>query len=141
MSCVNIIRQKMNKLRTIAHHPLTIAFLIDILSVYLLFVACTLIGETILPSIIYRYISPVTIYGILFFLCTITAWISRVQNTLFSPPKMRPQFIIASCIFFVAMIAIAALRYGPFLSLLMVFFAVILFIIAYALYRDMIHRS
>ncbi len=131
----------MNKLYKIIHHPLTPVFFIDIISVCLFVIACALIGETILPGIIYRYISPVTVYGILFILCIFTIFLTRTQNISFTLKKNISFFTILGFFFFIGLTAIACIRYGTLFTGSMVFLMSIFFWIAHKLYRDELHKS
>ena len=131
----------MNKLHKIIHHPLTPVFFIDIITVCLFIVACALIGETILPGIIYRYVSPVTLYGLLFALCIFTIFLTRAQNLSFTPQKNISIFTILGFSFFIGLTAIACIRYGTFLTGIMIFLMSIFFWLAHKLYRDELYRS
>lgn len=130
----------MQKIKNIVKNPMTYKLLVDIFLLLLLVVLGFIFFETLLPGIITSYVSPFTLFTILFIcigLISLTAHKLNISSSIITHKKMIG---IGVPIFFALLIGIAGFRYGFFFDSIIVIFSLITFILLHALVHDMIRN-
>ncbi len=128
----------MQKIKNIIKNPMTYKLLVDIFLLLLLVVLGFIFFETLLPGIITSYISPFTLFTILFICIGLISFTAHKLNVS-SPIKTHKKIIgIFASLFFAFLIGIAGFRYGFFFDSIIAIFSLITFVLLHSLVRDMI---
>ena len=122
-------------------NPITYKILTDIFLLVLLVTGGFIISETILPGILSAYISPFTLFVIVFFIMNIISFIAHKQGAYAPITKSKNILLNLSLPLFIILISITSIGYGYFFGSIIIFFSIMTFFLLNTLLHDILHTN
>ena len=120
----------------ILQSPLTYTLILDLSIIPLLIISAFIIGDTILPGILTRYISPLWLYGAMCIMIVFLTYIAKRQKITFSSSSQNLFLRLCAYCFFLTFTIIACFRFGILYGSVMIIFAFMLFFVTESILID-----
>jgi len=128
----------MHRIKYIFKSPLLYKILVDIFLLFIIAVVFLLVLETVIPGIITMYVSPLTLFSILFIFIWLIAKLSHGIPSTAHITSHSKIMLILTTLFFALLIGIAGFRYDFFFGGIVVIFSITIFMLLHHLVKDML---